>query len=204
MPSVPFYRQFPKILLLWASAWTAHADSFQYDNSGRLYQATQSNGLIHNYSTDEEGSLLSASSSSTDTTAGGGLGNGIADWWENFYFGISGLDPNAAPLGDGVSNLMKFAMGLDPTQNITLGEFMPVTLEGGNMGLVFRVGKNVTNLVYTVQSSTNLLSWTDLSAETDAVLALPPISSDSTADSYRVSVPMVGNKFFMRLKVTTP
>jgi hypothetical protein len=179
-------------------------DSFQYDDSGRLYQATQSNGLIHNYSTDDEGNLLSASSSSTDTTGGGGLGNGIADWWENYYFGTSGIDPNAAPLGDGVSNLMKFAMGLDPGRNVALGQVMPVTLDGGSLSLVFRVGKDVTNIVYTVQSSTDLVIWTDLAAETDAALAGAPLLGDENSDSYEVSVPIEGDKFFLRLKVSTP
>lgn len=193
----------PIFFLLFSSlACLLQGDSFQYDDSGRLYQATQSNGLIHNYSTDDEGSLLTVSSSSTDTTAGGGLGNGIPDWWENYYFGTAGIDPLASR-GDGVSYLMKFALGLDPTQNAATGQLPAGAVEGSNMSLVFRVGKDVTNLVYTVQSSPDLMgAWTDLTAETDAVLALPPLLSDATSDSYKVTVSRAGSKFFMRLKVS--
>ena len=134
------------------------ADSFQYDDSGRLFQATQSNGLIHNYSTDDEGSLLTASSSATDTTAGGGLGNGISDWWESYYFGTSGLDPNASPLGDGVPYLMKFALGLDPTQTLMAGQLPEGVVADGNMSLIFSRSKYATNLFYTVQSSPDLMA----------------------------------------------
>jgi len=192
------------IFLFCASAWVMQADSFQYDDSGRLYQAIQNNGLIHNYSTDPEGSLLTASSSATDTTAGGGPGNGIPDWWENFNFGTSGINPNANS-GDGVPYLMKFALGLNPTQNVVGGQLPAGIVEGSNMSLIFRVGKDAANLVYTVQSSPDLMgAWTDLTAKTDAALALPPLFSDGTSDSYEVSVPMVGAKFFMRLKVNAP
>lgn len=190
------------VFLFCAAAWILRADSFQYDDSGRLFQATQSNGLVHNYTTDDEGSLLTAASSSTDTTAGGGPGNGIPDWWENFYFGTSGIDPKADG-GDGVPYLMKFALGLDPTQNVTPGQLPAGIVEGSNMSLIFRVGKDAVNLVYTVQSSPDLMgAWTDLTAETDAALALPPLFSDGTSDSYKVTVPMEGDKFFMRLKVS--
>lgn len=194
--------RYPIITFLFcASAWLLQGDSFRYDDSGRLFEATQSNGLIHNYSTDDEGSLLTASSSSTDTTAGGGPGNGIPDWWENYYFGTSGIDPNGN-LGDGVPYLMKFALGLDPTQNITTGRLPEGVVADGNMSLIFRRSKYATNLFYTVQSSPDLMAWTDLTAETDAAFALPPLFSDETTDTYEVTVPMEGDKFFMRLRVS--
>jgi len=192
------------ILLFCASAWMLRGDSFSYDDSGRFSGAVQS-GLVSGYSTDDEANLLTATFSSTDTPAGGGTGpgNGIADWWENYYFGTTGIDPNASLLEDGVSNLMKFALGLDPTQNLVTGQLPGGIVEGSNMSLIFRVGKDATNLVYTVQSSTDLASWTDLTAETEAALALPPLLSDETSDSYKVSIPLSGgNKDFLRLSVT--
>lgn len=191
------------IFLFCALAWGMQGDSFQYDDSGRLYQAVQSNGLIHNYATDAEGSILTASFSSTDTTAGGGLGNGIPDWWENYYFGISGIDPHGNS-GDGIPNLMKFALGLSPTQTAIFGELPIGSVDGSNMRLTFRKGKAATNLDFLVQSSTDLISWADRTAETDAALAHAPLLSDENSDTYIVSVPMVGNKFFMRLKVLVP
>lgn len=105
------------VLLLLALAGTCspiHADTFVYDDAGRLSSATQASGLIHTYVPDEESNLLSATHSGTDTTDTGGAGNGIPDWWEDYYFGMRGIDPLATPAGDGISNLMKYVLGLNP------------------------------------------------------------------------------------------
>ena len=41
--------------------------------------------------------------------------NGLPDWWENYYFGQIGVDPNAlAGRGDGLTNLQAFQQGLNP------------------------------------------------------------------------------------------
>ena len=187
-----------------ALAGAIQGDVFQYDDSGRLYQATQGNGLIHTYASDPEGSLLAATCSSTDTTAGGGAGNGIADWWENYYFDTAGIDP-LAESGDGIPVIMKFALGLDPWANSTAK--MPAGfVEGGNMSFVFRKGKAAAGLGFVVQSSTDLATWTDLAAETAAALAQAPLAGlgDGDSDSYKVSVPKPGGKLFMRLEVYSP
>ncbi len=42
-------------------------------------------------------------------------GSGLPDWWELKYFGQTGIDPYASAAGDGLSNLQKFQMGLNPT-----------------------------------------------------------------------------------------
>jgi hypothetical protein len=198
------HRKTTFLLLFCASAWGLRGDTFSYDDSGRLSGAIQSNGLVHDYTTDAEGSLLTATTSATDTTAGGGLGNGIADWWENWYFGTTGIDPLGTS-GDGVPFLMKFALGVDPSNPNFSGQLPEGVVEGSDMSLVFRKGKAAT-LTYVVQSSTDLVTWTNLTTETTAVLALPPLVglSDQDSDSYKVSVPKPGNKFFMRLKVTNP
>ena len=87
----------------------ARCDTFSYDNAGRLQSATQTSGLTQTYTPDEEGNLLSVSTSGTDAT-----GNGIPDWWENYWFGTSGIDPLASAAGDGMGNLMKYVLGLNP------------------------------------------------------------------------------------------
>jgi hypothetical protein len=40
---------------------------------------------------------------------------GIPDWWQLYYFGEVGIDPDASAANDGFSNLQKFDMGLNPT-----------------------------------------------------------------------------------------
>ncbi|HSS96851.1 MAG TPA: Ig-like domain-containing protein, partial [Terriglobales bacterium] len=48
--------------------------------------------------------------------------NGLPDWWEKYYFGHIGLDPNAlAPRGDGLTILQAFQQGLDPITNSSTG-----------------------------------------------------------------------------------
>ena len=51
-------------------------------------------------------------SSATDSD-----GNGLPDPWELYYFGHIGVDPNANPSGDGMNNLYKYSMGLNPLIN---------------------------------------------------------------------------------------
>ena len=40
--------------------------------------------------------------------------NQIPDWWQMLYFGSLGIDPAGNPAGDGISNLRKYQLGLNP------------------------------------------------------------------------------------------
>ena len=42
-------------------------------------------------------------------------GSGLPIWWELLYFGQTGVDPNADPDGDGLTNLQEYILGTDPT-----------------------------------------------------------------------------------------
>jgi hypothetical protein len=55
----------------------------------------------------------------TDTIPGGidSNANGLADAWERTYFGAIGVDPNADPDGDGMSNLQEYLAGTNPTNS---------------------------------------------------------------------------------------
>jgi hypothetical protein len=60
--------------------------------------------------------LLVSHSNPTNYTTDG---NGMADGWEVLYFGHIGIDPNADPDGDGLSNYTEFQMysqGYNPTK----------------------------------------------------------------------------------------
>lgn len=183
----------------------ARADSFLYDDSGRLLEAVQGNGLVHGYLYDAEGNLLEASFSSTDMTLGGGPGNGMADWWEHFYFDARDIDPLAFG-ADRVPWLLKFAAGIDPLalEGQPAGAFAEV--DGENLSLTFRRARAAMELVFLVQRSEDLVVWTDLTSETAAALAGPPVVglSDEVADAYLVSTPVLGSKMFLRLKVRRP
>jgi hypothetical protein len=181
-----------------------NADSFHYDASGRLEYAVQSNGMTHVFVDDDEGNILDATISSSDEAPGGGLGNGIADWWENFYFNQQGIDP-AAKDEDGLSWLLKFGLGLEPGTDAS--GLLPVIEAGsGEASLVFRRSHFAHDLDFVVQSSPDLVSWSDLVTETAAVLNGPPLAgmSDELAETFRLVVPYSGDKVFLRLRLSKP
>ncbi|HWX20795.1 MAG TPA: LamG-like jellyroll fold domain-containing protein [Candidatus Binatia bacterium] len=55
------------------------------------------------------------SGSYSDLCAGDSDGNGLPDAWEFRYFNRIGIDPNADPDGDGLSNMQEYQAGTDPT-----------------------------------------------------------------------------------------
>lgn len=62
--------------------------------------------------------------------------NNIADAWEQQYFGATAVDPNGDPDGDGVSNLMEYQNGTDPTMADLDGTLAPVVsrpISGGTV-----------------------------------------------------------------------
>jgi hypothetical protein len=64
----------------------------------------------------------------TDTIAGGADSdsNGLPDAWERIYFGGIGVDPNADPDHDGVSNLQEYLAGTNPTDGT---DYLHITAE---------------------------------------------------------------------------
>ena len=185
-------------------AQTLRADSFTFDASGRLLYSMQGNGLGHDYSYDAEGNVMSASFSSTDTTDMGGAGNGIADWWENFFFDERGIDSLERD-DDGIPFLLKFALGLTPGEDSSFG-LPQFSLGEGEASLAFRKGKFVDDLEFVVQSSPDLAVWTDWEDETLALFDGPPVAGlgDELADVFQLTLPYSGSRFFMRLWVRQP
>jgi hypothetical protein len=47
---------------------------------------------------------------------------GLPDEWQRFYFGHLGISASANPAGDGMSNLYKYRMGLNPLKNESLND----------------------------------------------------------------------------------
>ncbi len=62
------------------------------------------------YGTQSTALAISVASAVVDSD-----GNGLPDDWEIKYFGYVGVDPNADPDGDGLTNLQEFKNGTDPT-----------------------------------------------------------------------------------------
>jgi alpha-tubulin suppressor-like RCC1 family protein len=57
--------------------------------------------------------------------------NGLPDWWEKYYFGNTGVDPNGDVDGDGRSNFEEFLHGTDPNDYYN-GVVSELTIVGGD------------------------------------------------------------------------
>lgn len=193
-------------LVLTCALSMASADTFTYDDAGRLTTAAQSTGVLHAYAYDDEGNLLSATHSSTDTTDTGGPGNGIPDWWENFYFGTRGIAPLACPRGDGVSNLLKYALGLNPLIP-TPGAPVSVTLQTYQDGkiypyLTFVRFKEAAGILQMEQSG-DLRTWQSGSLRFAQVGAVEDLGNGTEKVVLRSLIPVPNALIvFFRLKVS--
>jgi hypothetical protein len=106
-------------------------------------------------------------------------GNGILDDWELAHFGNADPGANAAdddPDDDGDSNLMEFALNTNPLRANPSPLVRDLEDVAGARHLRLTLPKNpaATNLIYTVQSCGDLVSWThaDTSIETDTATQL--------------------------------
>ncbi len=120
--------------------------------------------------------------------------------------GISG--PNATPAGDGISNLLKYALHLAPKLNGTAG--LPVVSSvstGGQayLALTYTRLLTATDLTYTVETSGNLSAWASGSGSTAAVSAANNPDGQTQTIVVRDLVPeSTAGKRFLHLKVTSP
>jgi uncharacterized repeat protein (TIGR02543 family) len=96
----------------------------------------------------------------------------------------------STPSNDGVSLLMAYALNLDPTQNQSANLPRPVCA-GNQLSLTFYAGN--ADVTYTVQSSTDLQSW----SATGVTISAPDANNNRMA-----TVPMVGGSRFLRLVVS--
>jgi hypothetical protein len=106
-------------------------------------------------------------------------------------------DPNACPSGDGIVNLVKYALGLDP--NVSTSEGMPIlSRDGSNLSLSYNKVACATNIVMAVEWSTDLVNWSTAGVTTTV------LSDDGITQEIRSSVPAGTTSKFLRLSVTKP
>jgi hypothetical protein len=103
--------------------------------------------------------------------------------------------PNAVYGEDGLPNLVKYALGLNPKQNITTG--LPVvSTAGGNWVYTYTRPTSITDVTYAVEVSTNLTTWTT------AGVTLTNPSSSGGVDTWTATYPLASaTNVFFRLKV---
>ncbi len=132
--------------------------------------------------------------------------DGYAAWLEEFFTpgeidngALTG--PEADPDGDGVSNLLEYALGGDPTQPDR--GVLPVqgiqTIDGADyLSLAFTRPEGIDDVVYAVESSSDLINW---SPETELV---DSVSEDGEIiETHRDTFPLdQEERRFLRLRIT--
>ncbi len=138
----------------------------------------------------------------------------------NYLAGYGLVGGNAAltadPNGDGVSNLMAYALGLDP--NTSTANLLPVAGIKSYGGvpyfyITFNRSSVATDLTYRVQVSADLQTWSTISTSTAGAATSGSgfVGETGPAPTFNVEVrdiqrvdPITGAHRFLRLQVTTP
>ncbi len=112
-------------------------------------------------------------------------------------YGLTGddADPAASPAGDGVANLVKFALGLDPTVTAA-GSDLPQPALDDEHGLTFTYTEyGDVEVTYIPEASTDLLTW--------SAADVTEVSRQASGDGESVTVrtTLEGDRVFLRLRV---
>ena len=121
--------------------------------------------------------------------------------WRSVYFSSAMLadpaisGPDGTPAGDGISNLMKYALGLAPGTPSTTGITLATT--GGECSITYQRPANRPDLTYAPEVSSDLGNgpWT-----TDGVIHERVATGDP--EVWRGRVAASGGRLFLRLRVT--
>src|SRR5882672_5229350 len=124
----------------------------------------------------------------TDTIPGGtdANANGLPDAWERTYFGTLGVNPDADPDGDGMSNQEEYLAGTNPTNSVDafkITDFTP-SAGGTNVSLTW---SSVLTRYYFIQETTDLNSQVWIDSPAGLVL---PIGSSTTRAFTDTNAPM--------------
>jgi hypothetical protein len=106
----------------------------------------------------------------------------------------------ANPARDGIPNLMKYAMLLNPNAATTVPQ--TATRNGSGIDFIFTKNKAATDVTYTVEWSDTLTatSWSSINVTTNV------LSDNGTTQQIKATVPAASGvtKRFVHLKVTKP
>jgi len=146
--------------------------------------------------TNSAGTATSTAAALTVTAAGG-----FTSWLQDHFNEAERADPqisgpNVVLTADGLTNLLKYALGLDPHVAATTG--LPAAgTNGANWTYTYTRPANRTDLTYTVQASTNLTDWTTLT------VTATKVGTAGGVETWQAEYPSANaTQLFFRLKVT--
>lgn len=127
------------------------------------------------------------------------------------YESVADADENGDPDGDGVANLVEYALFGDPQVASPLGWPRPRVVglnENHYLGLEFPRRDGPAEVAYVIEVSTNLLDWHEGSSWSDADVVQSNIYTTAIGSGVntlvRLNSPLTGPGAFMRLKILNP
>jgi len=140
----------------------------------------------------------SSTHESTKTIALVQMGGGDYSQWASEFNDFTDTDPSADPDGDGMTSQQEYAFGLNPTSGASVS---PILSPLNNAGSFTYTRRNpaLTNLSYTVQTSTTLLeaSWLN-----DVTAVQEVIATEGSVQTVRVTLtgaPLTAGRIFARV-----
>jgi uncharacterized repeat protein (TIGR02543 family) len=134
-------------------------------------------------------------------TANDSDSDGMSDAWELKYSGSTiAMSAGSNTDGSGMSNLTKYAFGLDPTKGSSVNPIIDTTaLHGAGQFSYTRAANSA--LTYTVWTSTDLSDWGTTPTAATQVPRVPAVDGVETVDVTLTGYsPPSGGKFFVRVK----
>ncbi len=131
--------------------------------------------------------------------------NQLDDAWEIHYFGATGL---TGPLDDwdqdGLINILEYFHGGDPTVRSSILQMHPVKTADDRLLIRFPIAPTV--MIFEVETSTDLISWTPLPPDTVTMTLRPDLGQTDTWTMLEVSVPIPENAVHghFRLRIGYP
>lgn len=123
--------------------------------------------------------------------------------WQMLHFSEAELadpaisGPDVDLVNDGISNLLKYAFGLDPRAQGPFATMPLIATDGGQFHLSFRRLKDAEDLEYTPQSSTDLARWQALTVQVGA-----PVDNRDGTETVTFRDDNPGSQKFGRLRVS--
>lgn len=114
--------------------------------------------------------------------------------------GIGGASALQDSDGDGVCNLIEYALALSPA-NPEPSLLPSITSGASTTSFRFRKNRAATGVTYLIQSSSDLTTWTDETAATSAAVLAD--DSDPDFQVFEATIP-TSQKLFLRLKLAHP
>ena len=170
-----------------------------------LVDTNKTTSLTPTFTISGGGDLNTNNNSVTDPTSL----VGSLDNWKNQWFGSAAGTASAADTnsyaGDGIANLVKYALGMNPTVPATNG-LPDMKMTNNKLALTFNRQKSATDVVYEVQAAGDLFGFSNAtvlwSSATNAYGGGTNASESVTVQD-SVSTGST-NRRFMRLQITRP